>query len=78
MTGAGERLPVAHPLLKAFLVVLASAYPQALAYDTALAHALALAREYGYRGRRTRSFSKPCWISPRCRACACMWAFPQA
>jgi len=49
-TGVGERVPVSHPLLKAFLVVLSAAYPQALAYADAAAHALALAREYGYRG----------------------------
>lgn len=56
-TGAGERFPVSHPLLKAFLVVLSSVYPQALAYADATGHALALAREYGYRGEAGEEFS---------------------
>lgn len=49
-TSAGECLPVSHPLLKAFLVLLASSYPQVTAYEEAAAGALQLAREYGYRG----------------------------
>lgn len=53
---AGERFPVSHPLLKAFLVVLASAYPQVLAYADATRHALELAREYGYRGEADEEF----------------------
>lgn len=57
-TGAGERLPVSHPLLKAFLVVLSSVYPQALAYADAAGHALALAREYGYRGEAGEAFNE--------------------
>ncbi len=53
---AGERLPAAHPLLKAFLVVLAAAYPRGLDYATASGQALELAREYGYRGEADAAF----------------------
>lgn len=49
-TIAGERLPAAHPLLKAFLVVVAGAYPRVAAYQEAADRALELARTYGYRG----------------------------
>lgn len=53
---AGERLPAAHPLLKAFLVVVASAYPQALDYEAAASRALELTRNYGYRGEADEAF----------------------
>lgn len=55
-TGAGERFPVSHPLLKAFLVVISSACPRVLDYEDAASHALALAREYGYRGEADGEF----------------------
>ncbi|NWG75594.1 MAG: methyltransferase domain-containing protein [Rubrivivax sp.] len=56
MTSAGERLPVSHPLLKAFLVVLASAYPKVVGFDDAVGHAVELAREYGCRGEADDEF----------------------
>jgi SAM-dependent methyltransferase len=56
VTSAGERFPVSHPLLKAFLMVLASAYPETVDYDTAASRALELAREYGYRGEADEAF----------------------
>ncbi len=46
----GERYPVSHPLLKACLVVLAGAWPNAVSFDDLMNHALPLAREYGYAG----------------------------
>lgn len=55
-TNAGERLPVAHPLLKALLVVLSSAHPQVAGYEDAVSHALALAHEYGYSGEADVEF----------------------
>ncbi len=56
ISSAGERLPARHPLLKAFLVVLAGAYPRVTGYADALDHALELAREYGYRGAADEAF----------------------
>lgn len=56
VSSAGERLPASHPLLKAFLVVLASAYPRVTGHADALGHALELAREYGYRGEADDAF----------------------
>jgi SAM-dependent methyltransferase len=53
---AGERFPVSHPLLKAFLVVLSSAYPKIVDYESAAGHALELAREYGYNGEADEAF----------------------
>jgi SAM-dependent methyltransferase len=55
-TSAGERFPVSHPLLKAFLVGVASAYPQVVDYAQVTARALELAREYGYRGEADGAF----------------------
>ena len=55
-TIAGDHLPVSHPLLKAFLVVLAGACPQVMDYGRAVGHALELAREYGYRGEAHAEF----------------------
>lgn len=55
-TSSGERLPVSHPLLKAILVVLASAYPKVVSYADAAGHAIELAREYGYRGEADEAF----------------------
>lgn len=55
-TGAGERFPVSHPLLKAFLVVLSSAYPRTVDFESATSHALNLAREYGYLGEADEAF----------------------
>ncbi len=55
---SGERLPVSHPLLKAFLVVLASVYPQVKGYEDATAAALHLAREYGYSGGADEAFQE--------------------
>lgn len=52
----GERFPVSQPLLKAFLVVLAGAYPEAASYGTALRRALELAREYGFAGEADEEF----------------------
>lgn len=49
-TRTGERYPVSHPLLKAFLVALAGAWPDVVDYQTLLDHALPLAKEYGYAG----------------------------
>jgi SAM-dependent methyltransferase len=53
---AGERFPVNHPLLKAFLVVLSSAYPRVIGYEDGISHALTLAREYGYSGEADEAF----------------------
>ncbi len=55
-TVTGERLPASHPLLKAFLVVLAGHYPQVLGYAEAAGRALQLAREHGYRGEADAAF----------------------
>lgn len=55
-TTAGEQMPASHPLLKAFLVVVSSAYPQVVGYEQAASRALELAREYGYRGETDEAF----------------------
>lgn len=55
-TRTGERYPVSHPLLKAFLVVLAGAWPDVVDYQTLLDHALPLAKEYGYAGEADEAF----------------------
>lgn len=55
-TRTGERYPVSHPLLKAFLVVLAGAWPDVVDYQTLLDHALPLAKEYGYAGEVDDAF----------------------
>jgi SAM-dependent methyltransferase len=56
VASAGERFPVRHPLLKAFLVVLAGAYPEAVSCEPAVGRALELAREYGYAGEADDEF----------------------
>lgn len=55
-TRTGERYPVSHPLLKAFLVALAGAWPDVVDYQTVLDHALSLAKEYGYTGEVDDAF----------------------
>jgi hypothetical protein len=55
-TRSGERYPVSHPLLKAFLVALAGAWPDGVDYQTLLDHALPLAKEYGYMGEADAAF----------------------
>lgn len=55
-TSAGGLMPVSHPLLKAFLVVVSSACPQVLGYEQASRRALELAREYGYQGEAGPGF----------------------
>ena len=58
LSRTGERLPVSHPLLKAFLVVLSSEWPRVLDYQTAFDQAHALAREYGYDGWADAEFDE--------------------
>lgn len=55
-TRTGERYPVSHPLLKAFLVVLAGAWPDVVDYQALLDHALPLANEYGYADEADDAF----------------------
>lgn len=55
-TRTGERFPVSHPLLKAFLVALASTWPHIMNYQTLLDHALPLAKKYGYAGEVDEAF----------------------
>lgn len=55
-TRTGERYPVSHPLLKAFLVALAGAWPDVVDYQILLDHALPLAKEYGYAGEADDAF----------------------
>jgi SAM-dependent methyltransferase len=57
-TRTGERYPVSHPLLKAFLVALAGAWPDVVDYQTVLDHALPLAKEYGYAGKADDAFKE--------------------
>lgn len=56
LTRTGERYPVSHPLLKAFLVALAGAWPDVVDYQTLLDHALPLAKKYGYAGEADVAF----------------------
>ena len=53
-----EKLPVSHPLLKAFLVVLSSEWIKLLNYPTAFAQAQKFAREYGYDGSADDGFNE--------------------
>ena len=55
-TRTGERYPVSHPLLKAFLVALAGAWPDVVDYQILLDHALPLAKEYSYTGEVDDAF----------------------
>lgn len=57
-TRTGERYPVSHPLLKAFLVALAGAWPEVVDYQTLLDHALPLAKEYGYADEVDEAFNE--------------------
>lgn len=57
-TRTGERYPVSHPLLKAYLVALAGAWPEVVDYQTLLDHALPLAREYGFIGEVDEAFNE--------------------
>lgn len=57
-TRSKEKLPVSHPLLKAFLVVLSSEWPKQLNYPTAFAQAQKFAREYGYDGSADDGFNE--------------------
>ncbi len=57
-TRSQEKLPVSHPLLKAFLVVLSGEWPGVLDYQTALSKAHVFAREYGYDGSAEETFNE--------------------
>ena len=57
-TRTGERYPVSHPLLKAYLVALAGAWPSVVDYQTLLDHALPLAKEYGFTGEADEAFNE--------------------
>lgn len=58
LSRTGEQLPVSHPLLKAFLVVLSSAWPHVLDYPAAFSQASTFAREYGYDGSADDGFDE--------------------
>jgi hypothetical protein len=55
-TRSQEKLPVSHPLLKAFLVVLSSEWPKVPDYQSAFEQAKKIASEYGYDSRADESF----------------------